>query len=166
MNENDSIKEEVALTTNEEQNINENVEVKEEKPQVPQVKTRRKKPQIKEEQAQITIEVQSPIEKDNKELEELRAQLEAMKQEKSKLEQEKNALNEKIDKLQEEVKITPQKLGQAIKELGISPLSVSRENPQGMTMERYTAMTDSQRREWQRTHRADFLKMMHHVKLH
>ena len=49
MNETDSIKEEVENTTNEEQNINENVEIKEEKPQVPQVKTRRKKPQIKEE---------------------------------------------------------------------------------------------------------------------
>ena len=166
MNENNSIKEEeVIITSQDEQIINENTEVKGEQQQTEKPKTRRKRP-AKTEEEQITIELSTPSQQEKeKELEALRTELESMKQEKNKLEEEKTALNETILKLQQEVKITPQKLGQAIKELGISPLSVSRENPQGMTMERYTAMTDSQRREWQRSHRSDFLKMMHTVKL-
>ena len=115
----------------------------------------------KAEPQEVEISVPTP----NPELAAMKAELEAMKAEKAKLEEERTTLNETISKLQEEVKITPQKLGQAIKDMGISPLSVSRENPQGMSIERYTAMTDSERREWQRTHKSDYLKMMHTVKL-
>ena len=166
MNENNVIKEEeVIITSQDEQIINENTEVKGEQQQTEKPKTRRKRP-AKTEEEQITIEVSTPSQQEKeKELESLRTELESMRQEKNKLEEEKTALNETISKLQQEVKITPQKLGQAIKELGISPLSVSRENPNSMTIERYTAMTDSERREWQRSHRSDFLKMMHTVKL-
>lgn len=99
------------------------------------------------------------------ELDKLKTELEAMMEEKRKLEEEKTALNETISKLQEEVKITPQKLATVVKQMGIAPLSVSRENPQAMTIEGYNSMTDSARREWQRTHRADYLAMMHKVKI-
>lgn len=99
------------------------------------------------------------------ELDKLKTELEAMMEEKRKLEEEKTALNETITKLQEEVKITPQKLATVVKQMGIAPLSVSRENPQAMTIEGYNSMTDSARREWQRTHRADYLAMMHKVKI-
>lgn len=98
------------------------------------------------------------------ELDKLKTELEAMMEEKRKLEEEKTALNETITKLQEEVKITPQKLATVVKQMGIAPLSVSRDNPQAMTIEGYNSMTDSARREWQRTHRADYLAMMHKIK--
>ena len=88
-----------------------------------------------------------------------------MRLEKSKLEEERKVLNETVIKLQEEVKITPQKLGKAIREMGVEPVTTSRDNPQGMTIETYNSMTDSQRREWQRSNRADYLKLMHTVKL-
>jgi spore germination protein GerM len=53
-----------------------------------------------------------------------------------------------LPKLQEEVKITPEKLGRAIQQMGVAPLSVTRDNPQGMTLEAYNTMTDTARREW------------------
>ena len=99
------------------------------------------------------------------ELDKLKTELESMMEEKRKLEEEKTALNETITKLQEEVKITPQKLATVVKQMGIAPLSVSRDNPQAMTIEGYNSMTDSARREWQRTHRADYLAMMHKIKI-
>lgn len=114
---------------------------------------------------QVEIAIDETANDDNSEIENLKQQLAALEEMKNKLEQERNELTETVTRLNEEVKITPQKLGKAIKEMGISPLSVSRENPQGMSLEQYTAMTDSARREWQRTHRADYLKMMHNFKL-
>lgn len=84
---------------------------------------------------------------------------------KKQLEEEKNDLSKTVAELQEEVKITPQKIGQAIKQMGISPLSVSRETQNQMTIEAYNSMSDSQRRDWQRKNRADFLEMMHRVKI-
>ena len=113
-------------------------------------------------QCELNIEVE-PM--PSPELEQLRAELAAMQEEKSKLEAERNTLTETISKLQEEVKITPQKIGKAIKDMGIEPLSVSRENPKAMTIEAYNGMTDAARREWQRTHRADYLAMMHNTKI-
>lgn len=118
-------------------------------------KTRKKKEQAVE----ITIDEPNP------EIDKLKAELAAMLEEKQKLENEKTALTDTISKLQEEIKITPQKLGKAIKEMGIAPLSVSRDNPQTMTLERYNSLSDSARREWQRSHRADYLKMMHNTKI-
>ena len=118
-------------------------------------KTRKKK----EQQVEISIEEPNP------EIDKLKAELAAMLEEKQKLENEKNALTDTISKLQEEVKITPQKLGKAIKEMGIEPLSVARDNPQTMTLERYNSLSDSARREWQRSHRADFLNLMHNTKI-
>lgn len=129
----------------------------------PEVKPTRKKKKVEPEvKNDIEVAVQT---NDNTELEELKKQLELMKSEKSKLEEERNSLNETVLKLQEEVKITPQKLGQAIKEMGISPLSTTRENNNQMNIESYNAMSDSQRREWQRTHRAEYLNMLHNVKI-
>lgn len=130
-------------------------EVKAETPK----QTRRKS---KKEEIQIAIE---PADS-NKELDDLKAELEAMKQEKSKLEEERTALNETISKLQEEVKITPQKLGQAIKEMGVTPIKTVRDNSEKMTLEAYNSMTDTARREWQRKNRAEYLEMMHRVKLY
>ncbi len=152
--------------------INENVETKENtpatvEPETPAKRTRKRvrkeEPQevVETKEEEITVSVNAP----NPELEEMKAQLAAMQQEKQKLEEERTALNEQITKLQEEVKITPQKLGQAIKEMGISPLNTKRENPQGMTLEAYNSMTDSQRREWQRKNRTDYLQLMHTIKL-
>lgn len=152
--------------------INENVETKENTPATvePETPTKRTRKRVRKEEPQevvetkeeeITVSVNVP----NPELEEMKAQLAAMQQEKQKLEEERTALNEQITKLQEEVKITPQKLGQAIKEMGISPLNTKRENPQGMTLEAYNSMSDSQRREWQRSHRSDYLQLMHTIKL-
>ena len=128
----------------------------------PEVKTTRKKKKVEEPKQEIEVEVKTS---DNSELEELKKELELMKSEKTKLEEERNSLNETVLKLQEEVKITPQKLGQAIKEMGISPLSTTRENNNQMNIESYNAMSDSQRREWQRTHRAEYLNMLHNVKI-
>ena len=109
----------------------------------------------------VKIEVETP----SPELEQLRAELAAMQEEKNKLEAERNNLSDTIAKLQEEVKITPQKIGKAIKDMGIEPLSVGRENPKAMTIETYNSMSDSARREWQRTHRADYLAMMHNLRI-
>lgn len=109
----------------------------------------------------IVIEVETP----NTELDALKAELEAMKAEKAKLEEERKTLNETVTKLQEEVKITPQKLGKAIQEMGVTPLSMSRENTSVMTIEAYNAMSDTQRREWQRKNKPEFLRMMHSIKL-
>lgn len=125
--------------------------------------TEKPKRQSKKKKTEQEIEVE--VDKPNKELEDLKEQLKEMEIIKAKLEEERNNLSETVKKLEEEVKITPQKLGRAIKEMGIEPLSVSRENPKAMTIEAYNSMTDSARREWQRTHRADYLKMMHQVKL-
>ena len=113
-------------------------------------------------QGELAIEVE-PME--SPELKALKDELAKMQMEKAKLEAERNSLTETISKLQDEVKITPQKIGKAIKEMGIEPLSMSRENPKAMTMETYNSMTDSARREWQRTHRAEYLSMMHNVKI-
>lgn len=121
--------------------------------------TKRKKAKRKIKEVEITVE-------DNtKEIEELKAQLEKMTEEKNLLENEKNTLSDKIKSLEEEVKITPQKLGKAIKEMGIEPLNLSRENPQAMSVEKYNNLSDSERREWQRSHRADYLKLMHKIKI-
>jgi hypothetical protein len=113
-------------------------------------------------QGELAIEVE-PME--SPELKALKDELAKMQEEKAKLEAERNSLNETISKLQDEVKITPQKIGKAIKDMGIEPLSMSRENPKAMTMETYNSMTDSARREWQRTHRAEYLSMMHNLKI-
>lgn len=118
----------------------------------------------KKAEPEITIEVETPT--TNSELEALKAELEAMKAEKAKLEEERTALNETVTKLQEEVKITPQKLGKAIQEMGVTPLTMSRENNSVMTIEAYNSMSDTQRRDWQRSHRSEFLAMMHNIKLH
>jgi hypothetical protein len=127
-------------------------------PEVKATKKRTRKPTAGE---QIEISVDVP----NAELDALKAELEAMKAEKAKLEEERTALNETVSKLQEEVKITPQKLGAALKEMGVAPMATSRDTPHGMTVEAYNTMSDSQRREWQRTHRADYLQLMHTVRL-
>lgn len=111
-----------------------------------------------------TDEVEIEVEPVN-EIDTLKAQLEALQKEKEQLEVERTALNDTVAKLQEEVKITPQKLGKAIKDMGVMPLSVTRENNQVMTLEAYNAMSDTQRRDWQRSHRAEYLQMMHTVKL-
>ena len=111
-----------------------------------------------------TDEVEIEVEPVN-EIDTLKAQLEALQKEKEQLEVERKSLNETVTKLQEEVKITPQKLGKAIKDMGVMPLSVTRENNQVMSLEAYNAMSDTQRRDWQRTHRAEYLQMMHTVKL-
>lgn len=129
-------------------------------PQKPK-RTRAKKTVQDDPPTETEVEVKLP----NPELEELKSQLAAMQAEKQKLEEEKTTLSEQITKLQEEVKITPQKLGQAIKEMGIAPLSVTREKPAAMTLEAYNSMSDSARRDWQRTHRSDFLNLMHHSKI-
>ena len=134
-------------------------EPKEEQKQETPKQTKRKSKKVEE--IQITVEEGS-----NKELEELKAQLEAMKAEKAKLEEERTALNETVSKLQEEVKITPQKLGQAIKEMGVTPIQTSRDNSSKMTLEAYNSMTDTARREWQRKNRSEYLEMMHRVKLY
>ena len=131
----------------------------------PEVKTTRKKKKVEEPKQEIEVQLQSDSASNNTELEELKKELELMKSEKTKLEEERNSLNETVLKLQEEVKITPQKLGQAIKEMGISPLSTIRENNNQMNIESYNAMSDSQRREWQRTHRVEYLNMLHNVKI-
>lgn len=149
-------------------NENNTIETPVEPTTEPEVKTsrRRAKKAVEKEQVptnneEVIIEVETP----NTELEDLKKQLEEMRLEKSKLEEERKVLNETVIKLQEEVKITPQKLGKAIREMGVEPVSTSRDNPQGMTIETYNSMTDSQRREWQRSNRADYLKLMHTVKL-
>lgn len=111
-----------------------------------------------------TDEVEVEVEPVN-EIDTLKAQLEALQKEKEQLEVERTALNDTVAKLQEEVKITPQKLGKAIKDMGVMPLSVTRENNQVMTLEAYNAMSDTQRRDWQRKNRSEYLQMMHTVKL-
>ena len=134
-------------------------------PEKPKRTSRKKKeaePVEEMTQAELAIEVE-PM--DSPELKALKDELAKMQEEKAKLEAERNSLTETITKLQDEVKITPQKIGKAIKEMGIEPLSMSRENPKAMTMETYNSMTDSARREWQRTHRAEYLSMMHNVKI-
>lgn len=110
----------------------------------------------------ITVEVENT----NTELEDLKKQLEILQAQKLELENEKQSLNEKVTKLQQEVKITPQKLGLAIKQMGVTPMSMGRENSDQMTLESYNSMTDTARREWQRTHRSEYLTMLHNVKLH
>lgn len=125
----------------------------------PKRQSKKKKDDVQTDDVKIEVESPSP------ELEQLRAELAAMQEEKNKLEVERNNLTDTIAKLQEEVKITPQKIGKAIKEMGIEPLSVSRENPKAMTIESYNSMSDSARREWQRTHRADYLAMMHNMRI-
>ena len=149
------------ITENVEQTtIETNIETTNTEPEVKHIATKKRtrKPTASE---QIEISVDVP----NAELDALKAELEAMKAEKAKLEEERTALNETVNKLQEEVKITPQKLGAALKEMGVAPMATSRDNPHGMTVEAYNTMSDSQRREWQRTHRADYLQLMHTVKL-
>lgn len=103
----------------------------------PKRQTKKKKDEMQTDDVKIEVENPSP------ELEQLRAELAAMQEEKNKLETERNNLSDTIAKLQEEVKITPQKIGKAIKEMGIEPLSVSRENPKAMTIETYNSMSDS-----------------------
>lgn len=129
-------------------------------PQKPK-RTRAKKTVQDDPPTETEVEVKMP----NPELEELKSQLAAMQAEKAKLEEEKTSLSEQISKLQEEVKITPQKLGQAIKEMGIAPLSVTREKPAVMSMEAYTNMSDSERQKWRVTNRSDYLNMLHQVKM-
>lgn len=121
-------------------------------------KPNRRNRKRKEEATEIIVEEPS-------ELDQLKQQLAEMEQMKKQLEEEKNDLSKTVAELQEEVKITPQKIGQAIKQMGISPLSVSRETQNQMTIEAYNSMSDSQRRDWQRKNRADFLEMMHRVKI-
>lgn len=134
-------------------------------PQVKEVKTTsaRKKKKV-EEVKQIEVELNADT-TNNTELEDLRKELEVMKAEKLKLEEERKVLNETVTKLQEEVKITPQKLGEVIKQMGVAPISTTRDKEGGMNIETYNAMSDSARREWQRTHRAEYLNMLHNIKL-
>lgn len=132
--------------------------VSEQTTEKPQKRVRKRTKAEASEEKEIVVEEQS-------ELEQLKQKLAELEEMKTKLEQEKNDLSKTVIELQEEVKITPQKLGKAIKEMGIAPLSMSRENPNKMTLETYNSMSDSQRREWQRKNRADFLDMMHRVKI-
>lgn len=120
--------------------------------------TKAKQPEPEIEATEITVEQTSELEDLRKELEELRAK------EKT-LTEEKNSLESTINELREEIKITPQKIGRAIKEMGIEPLSVSRENPQAMSIERYMSMNDTDRRTWQRTHKSEYIRMLHNSKL-
>lgn len=115
----------------------------------------------------ISVEVEPALEgaSDTAEVEQLKAELQALKDTEKRLTEEKNALESTVSELREAVKITPQKIGQAIRDMGIEPLSVSRENPHAMNLERYMSMSDSERRTWQRTHRADYMKMMHNAKV-
>lgn len=115
----------------------------------------------------IAVEVEPSLEgaSDANEVEQLKAELQALKDTEKRLTEEKNALESTVTELREAVKITPQKIGQAIRDMGIEPLSVSRENPHAMNIERYMSMSDSERRTWQRTHRADYMKMMHSSKI-
>lgn len=120
--------------------------------------TKTKQPEPEIEPAEITIEQTSELDDLRKELDELRAKERT-------LTEEKTTLEATISELKEEIKITPQKIGRAIKEMGIEPLSVSRENPQAMNIERYMSMNDTDRRAWQRTHKSEYIKMLHNSKL-
>lgn len=116
-----------------------------------------KQPEPDIEPAEITIEQTSELDDLKKELDELRAKERT-------LTEEKTTLEATITELKEEIKITPQKIGRAIKEMGIEPLSVSRENPQAMNIERYMSMSDTDRRAWQRSHKTEYIKMLHNSK--
>lgn len=50
--------------------------------------------------------------------------------------------------------------------MGVTPLTMSRENSAVMTIEAYNAMSDTERRDWQRKNKPEFLRMMHSIKLH
>lgn len=117
-----------------------------------------KQPEPDIESTEITVE-------QTNELDDLRKELESLREKERALTEEKNTLEATITELKEEIKITPQKIGRAIKEMGIEPLSVSRENPQAMSVERYMSMTDTDRRAWQRTHKSEYIKMLHNSKL-
>lgn len=116
-----------------------------------------KQPEPEIEPAEITVEQTSELDDLRKELDDLRAK-------EASLLEEKTTLEATISELREEIKITPQKIGRAIKEMGIEPLSVSRENPQAMSVERYMSMSDTDRRAWQRSHKTEYIKMLHNSK--
>lgn len=141
--------------------VEQTTEPKATKPKTTKKTTKTKQPEP------ITVDVESTLEvaPDTAEVEALKAELQALKETEKRLTEEKNHLENTITTLCEEVKITPQKIGQAIRDMGIEPLSVSRENPHAMNIERYMSMSDSERRMWQRTHRADYMKMMHASKI-
>lgn len=110
------------------------------------------------------VEIEVPKE-DSEEVNKLRDMLKAVEAERDKLASECTSLSDTVKALQEEVKITPKKLAKVVQEMGIAPLPISREVTQTMSIEAYNAMSDSQRREWQRKNRSEFLNMMHNVKL-
>ena len=114
---------------------------------------------------EVEKEVEIEIEDNTSEIEKLREMLKNVEAERDKLASECTSLNDTVKTLQEEVKITPKKLAKVVQDMGIAPLAISRENAPKMTIETYNAMTDSQRREWQRTNRSDYLEMMHNVKI-
>lgn len=122
-------------------------------------------PTPKRERKRTRKEAETIIEVEPTEIEKLREMLKAVEGERDKLASECSALNETVKNLQEEVKITPKKLAKVVQDMGIAPLAIGREKTQKMTMEAYNAMTDSQRRDWQRKNRSDYLEMMHSVKL-
>lgn len=129
-------------------------------------RTSRRLAKAKQEEIQIEVESEPTTGEDiSSELEKLREQLKAVEGERDKLASECSSLNDTVKNLQEEVKITPKKLAKVVQEMGIAPLAIGREKTKKMTMEAYNAMSDSQRRDWQRKNRSDYLEMMHSVKL-
>lgn len=163
--------------TNEDLNATENVEVNisaveavnEEQlttqMELPLEQAEQPKPKRTTKKAKKEIEIEVEKEDTTSEIEKLREMLKAVEAERDKLVTECSSLNDTVKNLQEEVKITPKKLAKVVQDMGIAPLPISRENAQKMTIENYNAMSDSQRREWQRKNRADYLEMMHSVKI-
>ncbi len=163
--------------TNEDLNTTENVEVNisaveavnEEQlttqMELPLEQTEQPKPKRTTKKAKKEIEIEVEKEDTTSEIEKLREMLKAVEAERDKLVTECTSLNDTVKNLQEEVKITPKKLAKVVQDMGIAPLPISRENTQKMTIEAYNAMSDSQRREWQRKNRSDYLDMMHSVKI-
>lgn len=163
--------------TNEDLNTTENVEVNisaveavnEEllatQMELPLEQAEQPKPKRTTKKAKKEIEIEVEKEDTTSEIEKLREMLKAVEAERDKLVTECTSLNDTVKNLQEEVKITPKKLAKVVQDMGIAPLPISRENTQKMTIEAYNAMSDSQRREWQRKNRSDYLDMMHSVKI-
>lgn len=163
--------------TNEDLNTTENVEVNisaveavnEEQlttqMELPLEQAEQPKPKRTTKKAKKEIEIEVEKEDTTSEIEKLREMLKAVEAERDKLVTECASLNDTVKNLQEEVKITPKKLAKVVQDMGIAPLPISRENTQKMTIEAYNAMSDSQRREWQRKNRSDYLDMMHSVKI-
>lgn len=159
--------------TNEDLNVTENVEMNEVQEteqnttqmELPLEQTEQPKPKRSTKKTKKEVEIEVEKEDTASEIEKLREMLKSVEAERDKLATECTSLNDTVKNLQEEVKITPKKLAKVVQDMGIAPLPISRENAQKMTIESYNAMSDSQRREWQRKNRTDYLEMMHSVKI-